>query len=103
MNAVLQQILERDITKLFGFDELSDDEKRTLLDDLGSTLIESATLRFVVESEEEQVEAFENTIDQHKDADDMLVKIIEAFPRFGELLQEEVASFKKEAVEVLGS
>lgn len=101
MNDLQKNILEQDISELFGFEEMSEEEKATLLDDIGSTILESATLRFMVESEDTAVEKFETVVEEYADKDEMLQKLLESFPRLGEILEEEIAAFKKEAVAVL--
>ena len=103
MNDLQKNILEQDISELFGFEEMSEEEKATLLDDIGSTILESATLRFMVESEDTAVEKFETVVEEYADKDEMLQKLLESFPRLGEILEEEIAAFKKDAVAVLAT
>ena len=94
-------IIEDDIRELFGFEELTDEEKAEFLDTLGSTIIESATLRFIVESEDTQAKEFTEMIETQSESEDFLRALITSFPRFGEILEEEVSSFKAEAIAVL--
>ena len=96
-----QNILEKDISRLFGFSNMSEEEKAELLDDVGSLIIESATLRFIVESDAAEAERFESFVEEHAEEDEMLQNVLKSFPRFEELLQEEIVVFKEEAGNVL--
>lgn len=95
-------ILAENISELFGFGEMTDAEKSDLLESVGASILESAVLRFVVDATDAEAKAFEAHIDAHTDDEDMLVDLIEKFPAFGLLLEEETAAFKREAKKVLG-
>lgn len=104
MNYVTSQnILEQDISTLFGLGSLSEDEKTELLDNIGSIIMESASLRFMVESDEKTVSQFEEIIEANAENENMINVLLETFPRFGEILEEEVVAFKEQALEVLGT
>ncbi|MEX0917707.1 MAG: hypothetical protein WDZ93_00970 [Candidatus Paceibacterota bacterium] len=94
-------INEQDLSTLFGLDELSDEEKAELLNDIGMTIIESATLRFLAESDEPDGERFESLLSSIEGNEDGFQKVLEEFPRFAEFLNEEAAAFKREALSVL--
>lgn len=96
-------ILEKNISELFGFSELAEEERNELLDGIGSALMESALLRYYIKVGEEEMRTFEAFIDAHKEEDDMLLKLIETYPTFKELLKEEVVAMKQEAEEVLNT
>jgi hypothetical protein len=97
----LQPILEKDISVLFGFGEMSDEEKAELLDDIGSVVLESAMLRFMTEGSEADAAAFSSFIESHEESENMLEAVIAAFPQFGAILEEEIVAFKREAADVL--
>ena len=100
-NAKNKGILELDISELFGFAEMSDEEKADLLENIGSVITESSTLRYVTEAPPEQVELFEKFLEEHGEEEDVLVKLIETFPDFENILTEEIAAFKSEAQQIL--
>ncbi|MEX0931081.1 MAG: hypothetical protein WDZ68_02175 [Candidatus Paceibacterota bacterium] len=94
-------MLEKNISSLFGFEELSEEQKAELLNDVGMTIIESTSLRFVTEIDEAETARFEEILTKNAETDEMLKTIIETFPRFAEILEEEITAFKTEAAAVL--
>lgn len=99
----MNDILEKNISELFGFSEMSDVEKAELLDDVGSVIMESAVLKFVAGSKKKEVQDFEKFLDAHENDDALIESILKEFPTFQEMLEEEIVAFKNEANEVLGS
>lgn len=97
------EILEKNIGELFGFEEMSDDEKAEFLETVGATLMESAALRFVTESEEKVVADFEAFIQEAGDRDTFIEELIQKFPTFAAILDEEIVAFKNEATAVLAT
>lgn len=94
-------ILEKNISELFGFSEMTDEEKAELLDNIGSVIMESAVLRFITSAEEKEISKLEQFIDRYENDDALLEKLLREFPSFQDTLEEEIAAFKTEAVEVL--
>jgi hypothetical protein len=93
-------ITDQDLSTLFGLDDLSPEEKVELLEEIGSVLFQSTTVRFIAEMDEHDVPAFEAFL--ATDADEHTLKrLIETYPRFGEILDEEVAAFRSDASAVL--
>jgi hypothetical protein len=102
MNTNTSTILNDDQTKLFGLDEMSEEEQMAFLDEVGGLVFESATLRYLVELSEEEQEYFESYVTHNADDEDLLPKLEKEFPRFAEIFLEEVVAFKEEARVVLG-
>lgn len=94
-------ILEKDMSELFAFNELSQEERAELLDGIGATIMESAVLRFITEREEDEVARFETFLEEYAENTEMLTKLGESFPQFVDILEEEVRAFKEEAVAIL--
>lgn len=93
-------ITDQDLSTLFGLDELPSEEKAELLEEIGSVLFQSAAVRFIAELNEEAVPGFEAFLE--KDADESTMKrLVETYPRFAEILDEEVTAFRSDAAAVL--
>lgn len=85
----------------YGFNEMSDDEKLILVNDIGSLIMESATLRFMTESDEDTGENFSRVVETYADKDNLPQVLTETFPAFGVILDEEAEAFRKDAEAVL--
>ena len=103
MNDLQKNILEENIGELFGFKDLSPEEKAELLDEVGAVILESAVLRFMAASDEPTIEKFETITDTYAESEDLFPKLQEAFPAFSSILEEEIVSFKDEAKAVLAA
>lgn len=101
MNDMQKNILEQNIGELFGFEEMNEEEKAALLDDIGSTILESAILRFSVEGDAKEVAQLEDIVEKHGDDEDVFAKVLESIPTFETILTEEISAFKEEATNVL--
>ena len=79
--------------------DLTDDAREELdfAEEAGKLILESAIMRFVLEAEDEEVQALETILSAHEAAPDALPKLVEQIPRFADLLEEEIAGFKKQA------
>ena len=95
-------ILDKNIGELFGFEEMTDEEKAEVLDSIGSIVMESSALRFASDASEDDITSFEHFIEGHAEDDAFLEKLIVEFPAFRKILEEEITAFKTEALEVLG-
>ena len=96
-----KDILEKNISELFGFSDMTDEEKAELLDDIGSLIMESSVLRFVATGEEKEVASLEQFLEKHENDDALLEKLLKEFPSFQKIIEEEIVAFKAEAVDVL--
>ena len=98
MNTLLS---EQNLTTLFGLDELSEEERGDLVEDIGMCIVESATLRLFAEVSEEESVRFESVLAETGNGEADFDSILTEFPRFAELLTEETEAFKQEALAVL--
>ncbi len=89
------------LEELFHLSEMSEDEKVTLLSDIGNLILESATLRFLSESDEGTADHFSRMIDTYSDKNNLHVILIETFPAFGAVLEEEAEAFHEDAKKIL--
>lgn len=95
-------ILERDLSALFGLNEMSDEEKVALLDDIGSVVLESAILRLVAGMDEGEAAAFDTFVESHSGSETFIEDTIKTYPSLEALITEEVVAFKEDATKVLG-
>ena len=95
-------ILGKDITKVLGLDELSDEEKLIFLNEIGDTILQSALLRLVTDLSTDQQAALDQFLETEPEAEALLKHLFEHHKNFEQILTEEIASFKEEAVAVLG-
>ena len=101
MNDTHKNILEENLNELFGFEAMSEEEKSALLDDVGSTVLESALLRFSVEHSGNPMDKLEELIEKNEDSEDVFEHVLEKVPEFEKILKEEIIAFKEEAKAVL--
>ncbi len=94
-------ILNKDLTSLFGLDEMSPIDQDTFLEDIGSLVIESVITKLAVEMNDLEMEELHNLITSTVGSDDMLEKLEEKYPQVNDLFKKEILAFKKEAVSVL--
>ena len=76
------------------------DEELDFATEAGKIILESAITRFVLEAEDEEVQALETILGAHEAAPDALPRLIEQIPRFADILEAEIAGFKNEADEI---
>ncbi len=93
--------IQKNLTDLFHFSEMSDDEKAIFLADLGGLIMESSVLRFLSESDESTGEHFAHMLEAYADKDDLHVILSDAFPMFKVILEEETEVFRADALKVL--
>lgn len=77
------------------------DEELDFAQEAGMVILESAITRFVLEADDEEVQALETILSAHDIATDALPKLIENIPRFADILNEEIAGFKAQADEIV--
>ena len=97
----MTKVTDKNLEELFHLSEMSEDEKAILFNDIGSLVLESATLRFLAESDEEVGERFSHVVDAYADREDMVPALIDNFPAFSIILEEEAAAFRDDARRVL--
>ncbi len=91
------------MTEFFGFSDMSDDEKVAFLDTVGTTIFESALVRYLADANEEEVQKFQSFIEEKQEEDNAFDQITAQFPKFAELLFEESSAFREEVLGVAGA
>lgn len=94
--------INQNLEELFHLSEMTDEEKLVFLADVGGLIMESAILRFLSESDESTAEHFSHMVDAYADKDNLHEVLMEAFPAFRLILEEEAEAFREEAVKILG-
>jgi hypothetical protein len=81
---------------LLQLQELSESEQVAFFEEVGSVLLESATLRFLAGADPDTQEAFAAFTEEHGNDDDYLEQALQAYPDFGALMTEEIQQFETE-------
>lgn len=98
----MQDLLQKDITKVLGVDSLSDNEQAVFLAQIGDAVMESALLRLVADLNPDQETALEQYLEEEPEPEALMKHLLEHHASFETVLEEEIAAFKEEALEVLG-
>ncbi len=93
--------IQKNLADLFHFSEMTEDEKKIFLADLGGLILESSVLRFMTESDESTGEHFARMLEAYADKDDLHVILTNTFPMFNAILEEETEAFREDALKVL--
>ncbi len=86
------------VSNFFGFSEMNDEEQVELLDSIGSSIFESALVRYLADAKEDEASAFQEYLDEHKENVDAFEQVATTFPRFATLVFEEAQAFRAEAM-----
>ncbi len=95
-------LLQQDISKLLGIDDMPEAEQALFLNDIGSLLLEGALMKFVLTLTDDEQTALEVWSDQPP-TEAMLPELLERFPAFETFLTDEIHSFKADAVRILST
>ncbi|MCA9366007.1 hypothetical protein KC722_00325 [Candidatus Kaiserbacteria bacterium] len=98
----IQQLLDTDMTKVYGIDDMEPQEREAFFTSLGMTLLDATLLRMAGKLSPQQVEALEQYMETNPEPLAALQHLDEHYPLFRQILQEEVVAFKEEAAAVLG-
>lgn len=90
------------IADLLQLDELSVEEQAAFLDQVGSLIMESSTLRFLVAAEPEVQAQFTDFMAQYGDEENFLQSLLQEFPGFSTIMVEEIKHLETEMRQVLG-
>jgi len=96
-------ILEKDLTSLFGIDALPPKERDEFLEDIGSLVMESTISRLMTDMSEEEQEKVVEVVTASEDPEDILENLEKAYPQINQLFMEEVTAFKEEAIAVMAA
>ena len=100
-NNTISDVVTDDMSGFLGFAEMSEEEQSAFLEDVGSLVIESAVLKFMVSLLPGEQQAFELWLETHQEDTALLEKALEAYPLFAEMLTEEITAFQTEAKKLI--
>jgi len=95
------EILNKDISELFGFEDAPKEEKEAMLAEIGEVILESALLRLSTELTEEQSASLEHYLETNEDAETILKYLMTQHTEFQKIFEEEIVAFKEDAVAVI--
>lgn len=91
--------LDIDLFKELGIDALPQERQDALLEQMGTVLMQTIVARMLPMLNEEDQKAFEAMFETSNDIDSVRVFLSQRIPEFHSIVQEEVATFKKEALD----
>lgn len=94
-------ILNKDISDLFGLEDAPQEEKEAMLAEIGDVILESSLLRLSTELNEEQSAALEHYLEANDDSETILKYLLTQHTEFQKIFEEEVLAFKEDAIAVL--
>ena len=98
----IQSAIHNDIEYILGLPDMSVQEREQFMDAVGTLVIESAVLKFIVSIMPGEREAFELWLEVHRQDNDLLEHALETYPLFAEILTEEMNAFQSEAKRFFG-
>lgn len=93
----------QDLSHALGLDTLTNIERQDFLDDVGSVIIESAVLNFMLTLNDSEHAAVQNFVESVGSGEQVLEGLATRYPTFLEILETEIAHFRNEAAVVLES
>ena len=100
---VAEKLLATDLSDLLGLQELTELERYAYLSDIGETIFEGAIQRLIKDMSEEKLDAFNAFLDSEPEPEKMYEYLSQHHPEFDTYFQEEVVSFKRDAIDLLGT
>lgn len=95
----IEEILKTDLFEELGIKNLSADEQLVFLEKIGDVIQKRLVIRFLKELGDEQKDRLESMIaDQNQDFDAVARFLSAELPNYQEIVEEEIASYKKELV-----
>ena len=98
-----QAILEKNIIGILGLESLPDAERFVFLAQIADAVMESSLLRFIAGLTEDQQESLEYYMSTNPQPEVLFEHLATHYKAFEVIMQEEIVSFKKEAVSLLGN
>ncbi len=80
--------------------QIDSKDENVFAEELGTLVFQSALMQYLAEEDEEQSNQFESYIDAHVAEDNFLESLCSSYPRFEELLKQEITILRSELKEV---
>jgi hypothetical protein len=94
----MNTLLDDDLFEALGLEKLPEDQREVILEQMGTTLMRAIVARLISMLNEEDQKAFETVLGASTDMDAVRVFFSEKIPNFHKIVNEEVATFKTEAL-----
>lgn len=99
MNTVTDS--QTDIAALIGLDGLSEGDQQTFLAEIGDVVFDAALLRLVAGLSDGQGLALDHYLEDEPSADVLMKHLVDHYPEFETILQEEMIALREEIVAVM--
>lgn len=98
----MDKYLKANLITELGIDTLPEERQADLLLKIGETIFQAVIARVIEELSEEDRTAFDRILDEKKDDEDAVFTFLQAkLPHLDEIVNEEIAEFKKESLETM--
>jgi hypothetical protein len=96
MSSTTSTSLPTDISQMLGLYDMEGEELAIFLQDVGELIIESATLRYLVELSPQRRAGFESWLEVYQDNENILEEALTVYPEFAAMVTEEMTAFQTE-------
>jgi hypothetical protein len=93
--------LSQRVAAILGVEEMTESEQKIFMERTIPIIIESSLNRLLVTFEEAEIPKLEAYLDNDPKAEEILEHLLDTYPQFEAILQEEVIAFQTEVVEVM--
>jgi hypothetical protein len=93
--------LQNKLSQAFPLEEMSETERDAFLERVGSVIIDSAVGRLLLSLTEAQVANLELHLESNSDTSDVFAYLLNEYPNFEKLVEEEVVALRTEAVTIV--
>ncbi|MFT7644784.1 MAG: hypothetical protein ACI9BF_000442 [Candidatus Paceibacteria bacterium] len=93
--------LQNKLSQAFPLEEMSETERDAFLERVGSVIIDSAVGRLLLSLTEAQIAKLELHLESNSDTSDVFTYLLNEYPNFEKLVEEEVAALRTEAVTIV--
>lgn len=95
--------VQQNIEEILGLKEMSVEEQQLFLDSVGSLIIESAVIKYIVGLDTDNRERFSDWLEENQRDEALLERSLDVYPDFAEVLTEEMGAFQSEALRLFGA
>jgi hypothetical protein len=98
----MSDLLNADITKTLGIEELSLEEQAAFLAEIGDVVFETSLVRLVSSLTEDENNALEQYLETNPEPEVLMKHLLEHYKSFQGILEQTTREFKETAEKVLG-
>jgi len=98
----MNNILRQNIIKDLGLDTLSEKEQEEALLKIGKIIFQSILIKVIEELDDNEIDNFTELLEKNPNDEKVILDFLQAkVPNFNELVNNEVANFKKESMDFM--